>query len=195
MIAPIAFLSGSALLWAAIGFGLVFGFLLHRGGLTDFDVIVRLFQFRDFTVLKVMLTAIVVGGVGVAILHGYDLAQFHIKPLNTLAVGLGAAIFGVGMVLYGYCPGTGLAALATGRVDALAGLVGMLLGGVAYALCFDWVAAHILPVGAFGKLRIPELLSLPEWTCYLGLLAMAAGIFYLIGRYEPKTTAYRDIRA
>ena len=137
----------------------------------------------------------VVGGVGVAILHGYDLAQFHIKPLNTLAVGLGAAIFGVGMVLYGYCPGTGLAALATGRVDALAGMVGMLLGGVAYAFSFDWVAVHILPVGAFGKLRIPELLSLPEWVCYLGLLAMSVGTFYLIGRHEPETPAHRDVRA
>ena len=101
MTLPLAFLTGSELLWAAVGFGLLFGFLLHRGGVTDFDVIVRLFQFRDFTVLKVMMTAIAVGGVGIAILHGQDLAQYHIKATNLLAVGLGAAIFGVGMVLYG----------------------------------------------------------------------------------------------
>lgn len=182
----LAFLSGSALLWSAIGFGLVFGFLLHRGGVTDFDVIVRLFQFRDFTVLKVMMTAIAVGGVGIALLHGQDLAKYHIKDLNLLAVGLGAAIFGVGMVLYGYCPGTGLAAVATGRLDALAGLAGMLVGGIAYALTFDWVAAHILPVGAYGKLRLPELLGLPEWVCYVGLVAMAAGIFTLVAKAEKK---------
>ena len=182
----LAFLSGSTLLWSAIGFGLVFGFLLHRGGVTDFDVIVRLFQFRDFTVLKVMMTAIAVGGVGIALLHGQELAKYHIKDLNLLAVGLGAAIFGVGMVLYGYCPGTGLAAVATGRLDALAGLAGMLVGGIAYALTFDWVAAHILPVGAYGKLRLPELLGLPEWACYAGLLALTAGVFALVAKAEEK---------
>ena len=90
MLLPLAFLTGTELLWSAIAFGLVFGFLLHRGGVTDFDVIVRLFQFRDFTVLKVMMTAIAVGGVGIAVLHGQDLAQYHIKATNLLAVGLGA---------------------------------------------------------------------------------------------------------
>lgn len=182
----LAFLTGPELLGSALVFGIIFGFLLHRGGVTDFDVIVRLFQFRDFTVLKVMMTAIAVGGVGIALLHGQELAQFHIKPTNLLAVGLGAAIFGVGMVLYGYCPGTGLAALATGRLDALAGLVGMLVGGIAYALSYDWVAAHILPVGAYGKLRLPELLGLPEWACYVGLVAMTLGIFALVRKAEAK---------
>lgn len=183
---PLAFLTGTSLLWSAIGFGILFGFLLHRGGVTDFDVIVRLFQFRDFTVLKVMMTAIAVGGVGIALLHGQDLAKYHIKDLNLLAVGLGAAIFGVGMVLLGYCPGTGLAAIATGRIDALAGLAGMMVGGITYALSFDWVAANILPVGAYGKVRLPELLGLPEWVCYAGLVAMAAGIFALVEKAEKK---------
>jgi len=182
----LAFLTGSELLGSALVFGIIFGFLLHRGGVTDFDVIVRLFQFRDFTVLKVMMTAIAVGGVGIALLLGQELAQLHIKPTNLLAVGLGAAIFGVGMVLYGYCPGTGLAALATGRLDALAGLVGMLVGGIAYALSYDWIAAHILPVGAYGKLRLPELLGLPEWACYAGLVAMTLGIFALVRKVEAK---------
>ena len=189
MLLPLAFLTGPELLWSAVAFGLVFGFLLHRGGVTDFDVIVRLFQFRDFTVLKVMMTAIAVGGVGIAVLHGQDLAQYHIKATNLLAVGLGAAIFGVGMVLYGYCPGTGLAAIATGRLDALAGLAGMIVGGIAYALTFDWVAANILPVGAYGKLRLPELLGLPEWVCYVGLVVMTIGVFALVRKAEAKTKA------
>jgi uncharacterized membrane protein YedE/YeeE len=137
-------------------------------------------------VLKVMMSAIAVGGVGVALLHGQDLAQYHIKPTNLLAVGLGAAIFGVGMVLLGYCPGTGLAAAATGRLDALAGLAGMMVGGIAYALTFDWVAANIIPIGAYGKLRLPELLGLPEWVCYAGLVVMTAGIFAFVRKAEAK---------
>ena len=189
MLHPLAFLTGPELLWSAVAFGLVFGFLLHRGGVTDFDVIVRLFQFRDFTVLKVMMTAIAVGGVGIAVLHGQDLAQYHIKATNLLAVGLGAAIFGVGMVLYGYCPGTGLAAVATGRLDALAGLAGMIVGGIAYALTFDWVAANILPVGAYGKLRLPELLGLPEWVCDAGLGVMTISVFALVAKAKAKPKA------
>src|SRR5450759_3836941 len=93
---------------------MLFGVLLHRGGVANYNVIVNQFRFRDFTVLKIMFTAIIVGGLGVLVLHGAGHAQYHIKPANMLGVVLGAALFGVGMVLYGYCPGTGIAAIATG---------------------------------------------------------------------------------
>lgn len=181
-----AFITGSNLLWAGLLFGIVFGLLLHRGGVTDYNVIVRQFLFRDFTVLKVMLTAIVVGGVGVWLLHGQQLANFHIKPATMLAVVTGAVLFGVGMVIYGYCPGTGVAAIATGRLDALAGFAGMLAGGVLYALSYDWVAAHILPVGDFGKKRLPDLANLPEWAWYAALVVMAAVVFVVVARAEKK---------
>lgn len=186
MIPPLAFISGTDLLWAGLFFGIIFGFLLHRGGVTDFDVIVRLFLFRDFTVLKVMLTAITVGGLGIAILHGQGLATFHIKPATMLAVGLGAGLFGAGMVLYGYCPGTGLAAIATGRIDAFVGLLGMLLGGAAYALSYDWVAAHILPVADLGKKRLPEITGTPDWIWYAGLIALTAVVFGFVRKAERK---------
>ena len=178
--------TGPAALVASVLLGAIFGVLLHRGGVANYNVIVNQFRFRDFTVLKIMMTAIIVGGLGVLALNSAGLANYHIKAANMLGVVLGAAIFGVGMVLYGYCPGTGLAAVATGRLDALAGLAGMMVGGIAYALTFDWVAANILPVGAYGKLRLPELLGLPEWVCYAGLVAMAAGIFWLVAKAEAK---------
>lgn len=180
----LAFLSGSSLLWAGLLFGIVFGFLLHRGGVTDYDVIVKQFLFRDFTVLKVMFTAIVVGGVGVFILHGQELANFHIKPAAMLAVILGAVLFGIGMVVYGYCPGTGVAAIGAGKLDALAGFFGMLVGGALYALSYDWVAAKILPVADLGKVRLPDLVGLPEWIWYVALVAMAAGVFALVAKVE-----------
>ncbi|RME94088.1 MAG: YeeE/YedE family protein, partial [Verrucomicrobia bacterium] len=120
--------------WIAIPMGMLFGWLLHRGGVTDYNVIVNQFRLRDFTVMKIMLTAVVVGGAGVLLLHQSGHAQWHIKPAHLLGVILGAALFGVGMVLYGYCPGTGLAATATGSVHALVGLAGMLVGGVLFAL-------------------------------------------------------------
>ena len=97
-------ITGETALWLAIPFGMIFGVLLHRGGVADYNVIVNQFRFRDFTVLKIMLTAIVVGGLGVWALHGMGQAQYQIKPANLLGVALGAAFFGIGMVLYGYMP-------------------------------------------------------------------------------------------
>lgn len=184
---PLAFISGSNLLWAGLLFGFVFGVLLHRGGVTDYNLIVKQFLFRDFTVLKVMCTAIVVGGVGLFILHGQELTNWHIKPATMLAVVLGAVLFGIGMVLYGYCPGTGVAAIGAGKLDALAGFFGMLVGGIAYAFSYDWMAANILPVADLGKKRLPELVPLPEWAWYAGLVVLAAVVFTLVARFEKKS--------
>lgn len=187
MLPLFAFLTGTKLLWAGLLFGFVFGVLLHRGGVTDYNVIVNQFRFRDFTVLKVMFTAIAVGGVGLVLLQGQGLANLHIKPATMLAVVLGAALFGVGMVLYGYCPGTGVAAVATGRLDALAGFAGMLVGGALYAWSYPWIAAHVLPIADLGKKRLPDLLPVPEVAWYAGLAALAAAVFALVNRWERKS--------
>jgi hypothetical protein len=178
--------SGPAGLVAAVVFGAVFGVLLHRGGVATYDVIVNQFRFRDFTVLKIMLTAIVVGGIGVLALHSAGLANWHIKPAHLLAVGLGGAIFGVGMVLYGYCPGTGLAAAAAGSVHALVGFAGLLVGGVVYAFTFPWISKNILPVAALGKVRLPDVTGLPAAVWFAGLLLLALAVFIVIERAERR---------
>lgn len=170
-------ITGDTALWLAIPFGMLFGVVLHRGGVADYNVIVNQFRFRDFTVLKIMLTAILVGGVGVWALHGLGHADYHVKPANLLGVGLGAALFGIGMVLYGYCPGTGVAAVATGSLHALVGFAGMLAGAVLYALSYPWVEAHIQPVAALGKIRLPEWSGIPDWG-WFALLGVIAGIVF-----------------
>ena len=179
-------LTGDAAIWLALPFGMIFGLLLHRGGVADYNTIVNQFRFRDYTVLQVMLTAIVVGGVGVWALHGAGHASYSIKPANLLGVGLGAALFGVGMVLYGFCPGTGVAAIATGSLDALVGFVGMLAGAVLYALSYLWIEKHIQTVAALGKVRLPELTGVPDWAWFAGLAAIAGVVFWLIEtRFKP----------
>lgn len=182
-------ITGESAKWLALPFGMLFGLLLHRGGVADYNVIVNQFRLRDFTVLKIMLTAIVVGGIGVWALYRFGYAEYHIKPANLLGVAFGAALFGVGMVLYGYCPGTAVAAVATGSVHALVGFAGMLAGAILYAFSFPWVERHILPVGSLGKVRLPDLTGMPDWA-WLGLLTILAGVvFWLLERgkviYEP----------
>lgn len=172
--------------WLALPLGIIFGVLLHRGGVANYNVIVNQFRFRDFTVLKVMLTAIIVGGIGVLILKTSGHAQYHIKPANMLGVVLGATLFGVGMVLYGYCPGTGVAAMATGSLHAMVGFGGMLVGGVLYALSFTWVETHIQSVAALGKVRLPEITGVPDWGWFAILIAIAGVVFWLVEtKFKP----------
>lgn len=167
-------ITGTISLILAIVFGFAFGWLLHRGRVADYNTIVRQFLFRDFTVLKVMLTAILVGGIGVFLLVQMGYAKFHIKQSDLLAITLGAGLFGIGMVLYGYCPGTAVAAIGAGSVHALVGAFGMIIGGILYALTFDWVSQAILPIWAMGKVQLPQLLgvSAPVIFAALGLFAI-----------------------
>jgi hypothetical protein len=181
--------TGSAALIASVVLGAVFGVLLHRGGVASYDVIVNQFRLRDFTVLKIMFTAIIVGGIGVLALNSAGLANYHIKAANLLGIVLGAAIFGVGMVLYGYCPGTAIAAAASGSIHGLVGLLGLLVGGVLYAFSFPWIAKTILPVAALGKVRLPDVTGIPALGWFAALIAIAAVVFALIERAERRAAA------
>ncbi|WP_454621160.1 YeeE/YedE thiosulfate transporter family protein [Bradyrhizobium cenepequi] len=157
--------------------GAAFGFLLQRGKVTNCNVIENQFRLRDFTVLKVMGTAIVVGGIGVLLLVDTGKTKYYVKDANMLAVALGAALFGVGMVLYGYCPGTALGAIATGSIHALVGALGMVAGAILYALSFDWLETHVLNVWALGKIRLPDLTNVPDAVWFVGL-AIGAVLFF-----------------
>lgn len=181
--------TGSAALGAAVALGAVFGVLLHRGGVANYNVIVNQFRFRDFTVLKIMLTAIIVGGLGVLALNSAGLANYHIKAANMLGIVTGAALFGVGMVLYGYCPGTAIAAAAGGSIHGLVGLAGLLVGGTLYAFSFPWMTRHILPVGALGKVRLPDVTGIPALAWFVALIAIALTVFALVERAERRAAA------
>jgi hypothetical protein len=151
-------IKGESALLLAIVFGFVFGWLLQRGKVTNYNVIVNQFRLKDFTVLKVMFPAIIVGGIGVLVLTNMELAKWHVRDANMLGTIIGAAIFGIGMVLYGYCPGTGIAAIL-------------------YAFSFEWVRANILSVGKLGKVTLPQLMHIPAWTIYGALIVIAIALF------------------
>ncbi len=175
-------ITGTNALVLAVVFGFAFGWLLHRGRVADYNTIIGQFLFRDFTVLKVMLTAIVVGGIGVFVLVQMGYAKFHIKPADLMAITLGAGLFGIGMVLYGYCPGTAVAAIGAGSVHALIGAFGMIVGGILYALSFDWVSQAILPVWAMGKLQLPHMLGIGAPVFFVLLVFLVIAFFVFLER-------------
>jgi hypothetical protein len=162
--------------------GFVFGFLLQKGRVTKFSVIVGQFLLRDFTVLKTMLTAIVVGGIGIYAMKSAGLATLHVKPAQLAAVVIGGAIFGIGMVLLGYCPGTGLAAAAEGHRDAAFGVLGMMLGAAIFAEVHATVSKTVLTWFNLGPVTLPEILSVPAWLVLAVLTAGAVALFVVIER-------------
>ncbi|QOY90763.1 YeeE/YedE thiosulfate transporter family protein [Paludibaculum fermentans] len=162
--------------------GFLFGFFLQKGHVAKFRVIAGQFLLRDFTVLKTMLTAIVVGGIGVYALKAMGLATLHVKPAQLVAVTIGGLVFGVGMVLLGYCPGTGVAAAAEGQRDALFGILGMILGSAVFAEFYGIISTSIMKWYDLGPVTIPDLLGVPTWTVLAALTVAALALFHQLDR-------------
>ncbi len=143
-----------------LGFGIIFGFLLQKGGVAKYEVLMGQFLLVDFTVMKIILTAIVVGMAGVFSMRALGLVKLHVKPTNYASNIVGGLTFGIGMASLGYCPGTGAAALGQGNYDALAGILGLMAGSYAFAETSTFLGRTIQKVGARGKLMLPDLFRL-----------------------------------
>ena len=162
------------LLVAGAATGLVFGYLLQKGGVTRFRVILDQFLLRDFTMIKIMVSATLVGGIGIYALRAGGVEfKMHVKTAAILGNTAGGLLFGAGMALLGYCPGTGVAALGDGSRHALPGIFGMLFGAAIYAETFPWVSRHILSVGNYGKVTIPEVTGLTPWVYFIPMVVLA----------------------
>ncbi len=148
----------------ALGFviGIGFGFLLQRGGVTRYEMIMGQLFLRDWTVAKVILSAIVTGMIGIYAMRAAGLVQLSIKPGSLGSTLPGALIFGVGFGLLGYCPGTMAGAVGQGSLDALlGGIPGMLIGSALYARSHDFLDRHFLHLGEFGKMTIQDWIGAP----------------------------------
>lgn len=142
-------------------FGVLFGFFLQKGGVAKFEILIGQLLLEDFTVVKVMLTAVLVGMVGVSALHRLGLVELKVKPTRYAANIVGGLIFGVGFALAAYCPGTGAAALGQGNLDALMVMVGMVAGAFLFA-AMPALTEGIGRRGDRGKLTWPALLRVGE---------------------------------
>ncbi len=136
-----------------------FGFCLERAGFGSSRKLTAVFYLHDMAVVKVMFSAIVTAMVGLAVLSGIgvlDLKELYVEPTTLAAQIIGGLVFGAGFIVGGYCPGTSIAAMATGRKDGIAFALGMLAGVFAYAELTpgidDWIKA-----GAHADWTLPAL--------------------------------------
>jgi len=153
--------SKSIPLLQGLGFGFVFGFLLQKGGVAKYDILLGALLLTDFTVVKIMLTAIIVGMVGIFSMHAMGLVKLHVKPTRYAANIVGGLLFGAGFALYGYCPGTGGAALGQGNLDAITGILGLMAGSFLFAEVSRPLDESLMKWGYRGKLMLPDLIKAP----------------------------------
>lgn len=118
--------------------GIAFGFLLQKGGVSKYDVIMGQLRLTDFTVVKVILTAIVVTMLGISFLYPKGKIQVKTKAGSIKNAIIGGLIFGLGFGILGYCPGTIAAAIGNGYIDALTGgFIGIVLGTIIFARMYS----------------------------------------------------------
>src|SRR5512139_3460941 len=139
--------------------GVFFGFSLNKAGLTRYAKVAGQFRFVDMTVLKFMMTALVVTMLGVYPLRMLGVITFPTVPATYIVGNLvGGIIFGVGMSLDGFCPGTMAAGAGEGKLDYLIpGGLGFLVGAALFGLTYDKVFPPIAKILNYGSVVIPDL--------------------------------------
>jgi uncharacterized membrane protein YedE/YeeE len=145
-----------------LAMGILFGLALEKSRVMEPSFLIGQFQFTNFTMLKVMLTAIATGLVILAALHGFGFVQLSVKAAMVGNMVVGGLLLGSGIVFAGACPGTALAQIGAGYKDAWAVIAGGLVGAYTYGLyqkqidaSLDWSGAGL---GNWGKITLVDLL-------------------------------------
>lgn len=163
--------------------GILFGFLLQKAGVLRYDKQLGALRLMDMTIVKFMLSSVMVAMVGVYLLKDLGLVTLSIKPTILGGAVMGGLLFGIGWGLFGYCPGTAVGALGEGRWDALWGILGMLTGAAVYAEAYPLMQRTVLTWGNFGNITLPQVLGVNHWLIIV--IFVVAGIL-LLGWFEKK---------
>jgi hypothetical protein len=183
----------AAALAVAFVIGIGFGFFLERAGFGSARKLVSQFYLDDLAVFKVMFTAIVTALVGASLLAGLgvlDLDLIDLTPTFWWPQVVGGLLLGFGFVIGGYCPGTSVAACATGRADALLYGLGILGGSWAFSEAYPLFSGFFLS-GERGALTLPETFGLPRGVVVLAVVLMALAGFWAAGKIEARFRATR----
>jgi len=174
----------------AVLLGIGFGFCLERAGFGSARRLTAVFYLYDMAVVKVMFTAIVTAMTGLFLLSAAGvlaLSDLYIEPTSFAAQSLGGLVFGAGFIIGGYCPGTSITAMATGRKDGMVFALGMLAGVMAYAELTPGIEGWITSTSQ-GELTLPALtgVGMGWWVlAFVAFLFLAArGMDWLQRRFQ-----------
>ena len=159
--------------------GIAFGFFLERAGFGSARKLSAQFYLTDMAVFKVMFTAIVTAMIGLFYLSwaGFvDLSLVYLTPTFLWPQILGGLLLGFGFVIGGYCPGTSVVAVSTGRIDALIYGGGLLAGIFVFGEAYPAIEGFVNS-SDMGQLTLPQLFHLPYGLVLFAVVLMALGGF------------------
>jgi uncharacterized membrane protein YedE/YeeE len=156
--------------------GFLFGAILQYSKLNRYNVISGMATLENFAVAKAIAVAIGVGAVVIAIEIGLGFASYHIKPFLLGGIAIGGVIFGIGMAILGYCPGTLPVSLGEGSVDALIGITGGLLGGFVYTILVPSIQSILGP--DLGSTSLYTLIGQHKFIFYLFDIILGAAFVW-----------------
>lgn len=169
--------------------GILFGYVLENAGFASPRKLTAQFRFTDWSVFKVMFTAVIVTAIGLYGAMALGLMQpngIYIPTTFFWATLTGGALIGAGMAVGGYCPGTSAAGLASGRLDGLFFMVGMVIGTGLFARVFEPIKGFYLAGEGPRGQTLMQLFGLPAWAVIGGLVVIAAAGFALGNWCERK---------
>ena len=166
--------------WLGLITGVCFGVLLQQGRVLRFEKQVGAMLLKDMTIMKFMMSAILVGMVGIHLLASMEVIKLNPKTTLLGALIVGGALFGAGWAVMGFCPGTSVGALGEGRWHALWAIFGMITGAALYAEAYAHLQENLLAWGNFGKITLPGALGVNPWVVIpvLGVIFLLVFVFF-----------------
>jgi len=165
--------------FAVIGFA--FGYVLEMSGFGNSKKLAAQFYFTDLTVLKVMFTAIVVAMVllfGASALGILNFGQVWVNPTWLASGVVGGLIMGVGFIIGGFCPGTSVAATATGKIDGMFYLLGGFFGAFLFGETERYFTHWWNNAGYYGRLTLDQVFGIPAGVVVVLIVLMALFMFW-----------------
>ena len=173
--------------------GFAFGWFLERGGLANARTLAGQFYFTDLTVFKVLFSALVTAMLGAFWLDRLgvlDLDLVYLPETFVLPQVAGGVLFGAGFLVGGLCPGTSCVASASGRLDGLAVIGGMLFGVLAFNVTFDWIAPFYSST-PLGQVTLSDAIGISRGAAVAMITGVALGGFALLGRWKLEVGSFR----
>lgn len=168
--------------------GIGFGFALEQAGFSSSRKLAGMFYGYDTTVLKVFFTAAIVALAGSQLLSYFGLLNLNLVYVNPYYVNsaiIGSIIMGAGFIMGGFCPGTGISALSIGKLDALAFLIGGMVGAFIFAESYPFIQS-LTSANYQGPVRIEEWLGISPGIFTFLLILIAIALFWLAELAEKK---------
>jgi len=177
--------------------GILFGFALQRGRFCMNSAIRDTILLNDTTLLKAVITAVLVGMVGFATMAAFGLIKISPTPFFWGANLVGGFIFGIGMVLAGGCASGITYRVGEGMVGALAALIGLAISATLTAMGFlkpikDYLQSSTKVMVGESNPTLANIFGLPYFSVALAVVIIVLFIWFIIAYNNPPAPKSKD---